>query len=73
MKQGLNIKNRKKIEDKMVAVLGEEMRPLSKDYQKLLVADLVTAFENRLNVLNRAQTSIHFLIPQNAQIEHELI
>ena len=73
MKQGLNMRNRKKIEGKMVAALGEEMRPLSKDYQKLLVADLVTAFENRLNVLNRAQSGVHFLVPTTAHIERELV
>jgi len=73
MTHNQNLRNRKKIESKMVAALSEEMRPLSKDYQKLLVADLVTAFENRLNVLNRAQSGIHFLIPTNANIQRELV
>jgi hypothetical protein len=72
MKQGLNVRNRKKIESKMVAALGEEMKPLSKDYQKLLVADLVTAFENRLSVLNRAQSGVHFLVPSASPVEREI-
>jgi hypothetical protein len=73
LKQAQNLRNRKKIESKMVAALSEEMRPLSKDYQKLLVADLVTAFENRLTVLNRAQSGVHFLVPTAAHIERELV
>ena len=41
----------------MLAVFGEEIRMLSAELQEILLADLVTAFESRLNVLNRTQSS----------------
>jgi hypothetical protein len=39
----------------------------------LLEDDLVTAFESRLKVLNRAQTSMDFYVETASEIEHQLI
>ena len=54
MKQQSTIKARKEIETKMAAVFGEKIKNLSTELQRILLDDMVTAFENRLNVLNRA-------------------
>ena len=49
------VKSRDELEEKMVAVFGEEIKELSTELQEILIDDLVTAFENRINVLNRIQ------------------
>jgi hypothetical protein len=38
----------------MATVFGEKIKELSTELQRILLDDMVTAFENRLNVLNRA-------------------
>ena len=43
------------MEEKMAAVFGDNIKGLSTELQQILIDDMVTAFENRLNVLNRAQ------------------
>lgn len=54
MKQQVAFKSRKELEAKMASVFGEKINGLSTDLQKILLDDMVTAFENRVNVLNRA-------------------
>ena len=54
MKQQVTIKARKELETKMAAVFGGKIKNLSTELQRILLDDMVTAFENRLNVLNRA-------------------
>ena len=56
MKQQITIKARKELETKMAAVFGEKIKVLSTELQRILLDDMVTAFENRLNVLNRAHS-----------------
>jgi hypothetical protein len=56
LKRETTLKNRKELEAKMASVFGEKIRKLSTELQKILIDDMVTAFENRLNVLNRANT-----------------
>ena len=46
--------SRKELEGQMTTVLKVKIEELSTDLQKILVDDMVTAFENRLKVLNRA-------------------
>lgn len=53
MKQNAD-KNRKELEAKLATVFDEKISGLSTELQEILLDDLVTAFENRLNVLNRA-------------------
>ena len=73
MKECLDSKSRKELENKILALLGETMKPLSKEFQTLLADDLVTAFESRFKVLNRAQTSMDFYVETASEIEHQLI
>jgi hypothetical protein len=54
VKQQIAIKSRKELEAKMATVFGEKIKELSTELQRILLDDMVTAFENRLNVLNRA-------------------
>ncbi len=58
MKEQTTIKARRELETKMTAVFGEKIKNLSTELQRILIDDMVTAFENRLNVLNRAHTKI---------------
>lgn len=53
MKQLAN-KERKQLEAKLANVFQEKINGLSTELREILIDDMVTAFENRLNVLNRA-------------------
>jgi len=55
LKQDLTIKQRKELEAKLAKVFKENIKGLSAELQKILLDDLVTAFQNRINVLMRAQ------------------
>ena len=57
MKQQITNKDRKELEAKMATIFGENIRGLSTELQEILLDDMVTAFENRLNVLNIAQAN----------------
>jgi hypothetical protein len=54
MKQQITNKSRKELEAKMAKIFGEKISGLSTELQEILLDDMVTAFENRLNVLNTA-------------------
>lgn len=56
MKTTLTLKERKELETKMAKVFAGNVKGLSTELQRILVDDLVTAFQNRINVLIRAQT-----------------
>ena len=45
-------KDRKKLEAKLAVVFQEKISRLSTELREILLDDMVTAFENRLNVLN---------------------
>jgi hypothetical protein len=47
-------KDRKELEAKLANVFDEEINGLSTELREILLDDMVTAFENRLNVLNNA-------------------
>ena len=46
-------KNRKELEAKLAHVFDEEIDELPSELRAILLDDMITAFENRLNVLNR--------------------
>ena len=54
MKQQTTNKGRKELEAKMATIFGDKIKGLSTELQEILLDDMVTAFENRLNVLNIA-------------------
>ena len=47
-------KDRKELEAKLANVFTEKIAKLSAELRQILLDDMVTAFENRLNVLNRS-------------------
>jgi len=55
LQHDLTVKQRKDLEAKMAKVFKENMKGISAELQKILLDDLVTAFQNRINVLIRAQ------------------
>jgi hypothetical protein len=54
MQHEMTIKQRRELEAKMAKVFKENMKGISAELQKILLDDLVTAFQNRINVLIRA-------------------
>lgn len=60
MKQ-IKSKNRKQLKNKMAEALSGNIETLSTGMQDILIDDLVTAFENRFEVLNEAQLNLHCL------------
>ena len=55
VKQQITDKDRKELEAKMATLFSKNIKGLSTELQEILLDDMVTAFENRLNVLNIAQ------------------
>jgi hypothetical protein len=55
LKQRITLKQRKELEARMARVFHKNVKGLSAELQKILLDDLVTAFQNRINVLIRAQ------------------
>jgi len=55
LKYKISLKQRKELEAKMAKVFKENLKELSTELQKILLDDLVTAFQNRIKVLIRAQ------------------
>jgi hypothetical protein len=54
------IKGRKELEGKIVKVFDDKIRGLSTELQRILIDDMVTAFENRLNMLKSVQVKNSF-------------
>ena len=69
MKHQYSSKNRKEMQLKMAAVFSEKIHMLSTDLQEILLDDLVTAFENRLAVLNRAQSTVTLEVAEGVKCE----
>jgi hypothetical protein len=58
--KNLEEKDRKELEAKLACAFEEKIGQLSTELREILLDDMVTAFENRLNVLNRVAQN-----PQN--------
>jgi hypothetical protein len=69
MKSQGSSKNRKELKFKMAAVFGEKIQMLSVQFQEILLDDLVTAFESRLDVLNRAQSAVKLEVAESVVCE----
>jgi len=55
LRRSMTVKQRRELEAKMSKVFKQNIKGLSAELQKILLDDLVTAFQNRINVLIRAQ------------------
>jgi hypothetical protein len=56
--QTLTAPERKQLQRKIMTVLKKEMKDLRKPFQRMLADDLVTAFENRISIIQTAQQEI---------------
>ena len=73
MEHQMNAKSRKELKNKMAIVFSENIKTLSTDLQGVLLDDLVTALENRLNVLNRINQNTQFATAMTECAEFETI
>jgi hypothetical protein len=73
MKDQMTAKSRKKLKNKMATVFSENIKMLSADLKDVLLDDLVTAFENRLIVLNRTRQNTQFITTIMESVEYETI
>jgi len=60
LNQNVKLQSRNKLEAKMAMVFNAEISRLSSELQTIILDDMVTAFENRLNVFNRTQSGTGF-------------
>ena len=72
MKQ-LASKNRKKLKNKMAEALKCDIKTLSLGMQDILLDDLVTAFECRFEVLNRAQSNMYCFVDVGVKVPNETL
>ena len=73
MEHQISAKSRKELTKKMAAVFCDDIKTLSPDLQGVLLDDLVTALENRLNVLNRIHQNTQFVTAMTESAEFETI
>jgi len=69
MKHQCTAKSSRDMKRIMAAVFSEKIQMLSTELQEILLDDLVTAFENRLNVLNRAQSTVKLEMGESVEYE----
>jgi hypothetical protein len=73
MKQSIARKNRKELENKLAKVFETDMKALPAEFRKIMVNDLVSAFESRLYVLNRAQSNLNLVVIDEREDEVETV
>jgi hypothetical protein len=56
------------LKSKLSQVLKEEIKALPDDLQAVLVDDMITAFESRYAVLNRAKSNLEFAINPGLEV-----
>ncbi len=66
-------RKRKELKLRLAEVFNEKIQVLSPDLREVLLDDIVTAFENRLNVLNKANLSLRCLTGMAESVEIETI
>ena len=69
MKGQYSSKDKKKLRLKIATVLGENIKMLSVYLQKILLDDLVTAFENRVKVLSKVQSDVQIEVAGSVDYE----
>ncbi len=73
MTQQAASKNRRELEAKMALVFSEKINGLSVELREILLDDMVTAFENRLDVLKRAHANMQTVLNKEEKIEFETV
>jgi hypothetical protein len=67
------IANRKGLKNKMAIALRYNIGMLSVEMQDILIDDLITAFENRLAVLNKAQSNVLYVADAGVRVANETL
>ena len=62
-------KERNKLKLKMATIFRENIRMLSTELKEMLMDDLVTAFENRMKVLNEVQSDVQIEMAESFEYE----
>ena len=67
----ISAKKRSELKHRLAKAFDEKIQMLSTDLQEVLLDDIVTAFESRMAVLNRANVSMQCIteITENVEIE----
>ncbi len=65
--------SRKDLKKKMASVFGEKIKMLSPELRGVLLDDLVTALENRLTILNKANQNTQFVMALTEANEYETV
>lgn len=68
-----NQRNRKALKTKFSQALNEEVKGLSSAMQAVLIDDLITAFESRFTVLNKAQTKCQLSLESSVMVGVEVL
>ncbi len=71
MKKAPATKARKKLENKLAQVFKNNIESLTPEFRQIIIDDLVSAFENRLSALSRAQANMNFLTAIEGEIRVE--
>jgi hypothetical protein len=69
----LTSKNRKQLKNKMAEALNGNIETLSAGMQDILIDDLITAFENRFEVLKQAQLNLYCFADIGVKVAHETL
>ena len=64
---------RKDLKSKMAKALNNQIKPLSTPLQNILLDDLITAFENRLAVLEPQETNATCFVCDSMKVYNEKI
>jgi hypothetical protein len=62
------ITKRKALKNKMAEALHSNITTLSSEMKDILLDDLITAFQNRLKVLNQSPLNVQFLADNEIQV-----
>jgi len=73
MKNQLTAKSRKSLKNKMAAVFSEKIKTLSPELKDILLDDLITALENRIDILNKVHQNAQCLTVLTESAEFETI
>ena len=73
MKNQLTAKSRKSLKNKMAAVFSEKIKTLSPELKDILLDDLITALENRIDILNKVHQNVQCVTVLTESAEFETI
>ena len=71
MTRSITSKNRKELENKLAKVFAKDMQTLPPGFKKIMVSDLVSAFESRISALKRVQSNVDFEVINENRVEVE--